>query len=284
MARAGTGAAPRTMLFWIHLALGLTAGTAIFTMSVTGALLALQPQILQWLERDQRVVAPDGRSPLPPSAVIDAAVQAAPRIEPASLTLSADPTQAALVSLGRDDIRYVDPYSGTVTGAGAQRSRRFFRAVTEFHRWFAAPAEWRFTARRDRAQVIDAVRVIGVLMGERDRIHAVDARRDQLQSQLGRRVYEQPRAPVALDYGADARSFVTRVGRPADLAVTTDLRHTKARSGAEKGQLHYTVSTFSKFVVPGTSNGTPAVTTTRSPDRANPCFWTAARARRTISS
>ena len=142
-----TVATARTILFWFHLALGLTAGAAIFTMSVTGSLLALQPQILQWLERDQRVVAPDGRSPLPPSAVIDAAVQSAPRVEPASLTLSTDPTQAALVSLGRDDIRYVDPYSGTVTGAGAQRSRRFFRAVTEFHRWFAAPAEWRFTAR-----------------------------------------------------------------------------------------------------------------------------------------
>ena len=112
-----TVASVRTILFWFHLALGLAAGAAIFTMSVTGSLLALQPQILQWLERDQRVVAPDGRSPLPPSAVIDAAVQSAPRVEPASLTLSADPTQAALVSLGRDDIRYVDPYSGTVTGA-----------------------------------------------------------------------------------------------------------------------------------------------------------------------
>ena len=30
----------------------------------------------------------------------------------------------------------------------------------------------------------------------------------------------------------------------------------------------HTVSTLSRFVVPGTSNGTPAVTTTRSPDRA----------------
>src|SRR6185369_6860997 len=128
------------------------------------------------------------------------------------------------------------------------------------------------------------VRVVGVLMGERDGVDPVDSRRDQLEPQLRWRVDEQPRAAVALHNGADARSLVTRVGRPADLAMATDLRHTEARSGAEKGQLHYTVSTFSRFVVPGTSNGTPAVTTTRSPERAKPCFCTASSARRTISS
>jgi uncharacterized iron-regulated membrane protein len=136
------------MLFWIHLALGLTAGTATFTMSVTGALLALQPQMLQWLERDQRLVVSGGREPLPPSALIGAALPAADgRADPVSLTVSADPAEAVLVSLGRDRIRYVDPYTGSVTGEGARGARRFFRVLTEFHRWLAAPAEWRLTAR-----------------------------------------------------------------------------------------------------------------------------------------
>ena len=147
MARNGIGPAPRTVLFWLHLALGLTAGAAIFTMSVTGTLLALQPQILQWLERDQRLVTSGGRESLPPSVLIDAARPADGGTEPVSLTVSADPAEAALVSLGRDRIRYVDPYSATVTGEGARRARSFFRTLTEFHRWFAAPAEWRVTAR-----------------------------------------------------------------------------------------------------------------------------------------
>ena len=147
MARNGIGPAPRTVLFWLHLALGLTAGAAIFTMSVTGTLLALQPQILQWLERDQRLVTSGGRESLPPSVLIDAARSADGGTEPVSLTVSADPAEAALVSLGRDRIRYVDPYSATVTGEGARRARSFFRTLTEFHRWFAAPAEWRVTAR-----------------------------------------------------------------------------------------------------------------------------------------
>ena len=35
----------RTIVFWIHLAAGVTAGVVILVMSVTGALLALKPQV-----------------------------------------------------------------------------------------------------------------------------------------------------------------------------------------------------------------------------------------------
>lgn len=36
----------RTVLFWIHLAIGLSAGLVIGVMSLTGLLLSLEPQIL----------------------------------------------------------------------------------------------------------------------------------------------------------------------------------------------------------------------------------------------
>src|SRR3954453_2015068 len=116
MTRVGTGASARIAIFWAHLPLGLTAGAAIFTMSVTGALLALQPQVLRWLERDQRLVVPAGREPLPLRVMAGAAPPPDGRTEPLSFTVSAAPAEAVLVSLGRDRIRYVDPYTGTVIG------------------------------------------------------------------------------------------------------------------------------------------------------------------------
>lgn len=139
----------RTWLFWAHLAAGVVTGGAIFTMSVTGALLALQPQILEWLERDQRVVAIAAQTErLAPSTLLESALRG--RSLPSdttTLTLTNDGAKAVLVSLGRDDIRYLDPYTAAVLGKGAAGVRRTFRFLTEFHRWFAASMGWRPTAR-----------------------------------------------------------------------------------------------------------------------------------------
>ena len=47
----------RKVLFWMHLAAGVTAGIVILIMCVTGAALAFEKQINAWLERsDARVV------------------------------------------------------------------------------------------------------------------------------------------------------------------------------------------------------------------------------------
>jgi uncharacterized iron-regulated membrane protein len=138
----------RIVLFWLHLASGVIAGAAIFTMSVTGAALALQPQILEWLESDQRaVVPPHGAERLSPSALLNAATRGERWLDAVSLTQSAHPDETAIVSLGRDRIRYVDPYRGTVIGEGAGTARDAFRWLTEFHRWFATPSDWRNGAR-----------------------------------------------------------------------------------------------------------------------------------------
>jgi hypothetical protein len=68
----------RTALFWLHLAAGVAAGLVILVMSVTGALLALKPQIVNRIESRrpfrrfhgifarQRVADPRGRSREPP--------------------------------------------------------------------------------------------------------------------------------------------------------------------------------------------------------------------------
>jgi uncharacterized iron-regulated membrane protein len=48
----------RSVVFWLHLAVGVTAGLVIGFMSVTGVLRAFEPQISDWMERDRRTVQP----------------------------------------------------------------------------------------------------------------------------------------------------------------------------------------------------------------------------------
>ena len=65
---------------------------------------------------------------------------------------------------------------------------------------------------RDRAQVVDAVGVIGMFVREQHGVHAVDSGRDQLKSQLGRRVDEQSRARVC-SRPPRRRAFACRADR-----------------------------------------------------------------------
>ncbi len=138
----------RTWFFWSHLVLGVIGGVAIFTMSVTGALLALQPQVLEWVEADQRrVTVPPGATRLEPGALLAAATRGRTLQDGASLLRLRAPDSAAVITIGRGQVVFVDPYSGAVLGEGARGLRRTFQWLTEFHRWFAVPTEHRATAR-----------------------------------------------------------------------------------------------------------------------------------------
>jgi uncharacterized iron-regulated membrane protein len=139
----------RKTFFWIHLTAGVVAGAVILVMSATGALLALQPQVLRFVERGSRQVEPPVPRPerLTPEALLARALEARPDLRPSSATLDADPRVAALVSSGREGNLYLDPYTGAITGQGAPRTRAFFRGVTDWHRWLAADGDARATAR-----------------------------------------------------------------------------------------------------------------------------------------
>ena len=61
----------RKFLFWCHLAAGVSAGIVIFIMSVTGALLTYERQIIAWADTRQYRAAPSaGASRLPMEAII----------------------------------------------------------------------------------------------------------------------------------------------------------------------------------------------------------------------
>lgn len=129
----------RTLLFWLHLLVGVTAGAIILFMSATGVILAFEPQITDWLERDRRIVTPppDAR-PLSAEAILARAREARPDVRPTALTLRADPTASAVVSFGREGgALFVDQYRGVVLG-GLSPVHDALHEVVEWHRWLGA--------------------------------------------------------------------------------------------------------------------------------------------------
>src|SRR5262245_9964561 len=123
----------RKLIFWTHLIIGTTAATVVFIMSVTGALLMYERQVLEWADRGYRSVESGTR--LAPEELLRT-IAAQTGSMPDSLTLRADPIAAAGAGLG-PNIVYADAHSGRVLGEGSSGIRRFFRVVTDWHRWLA---------------------------------------------------------------------------------------------------------------------------------------------------
>lgn len=125
----------RKILFWLHLITGCLGGLVILIMSVTGLLLAYERQILGWMDRDLRSSPLSANSTRLPISTLLKAVAAQNPAPPTAITVHADPRAAVEVGFGRDQVFLVDPYSATVLGQSAPRTRRFFQQVENWHRW-----------------------------------------------------------------------------------------------------------------------------------------------------
>lgn len=137
----------RTVLFWTHLGSGILAGLVIFTMSVTGIVLAFERQIVAWADHAAIENAGEGPLRLPLDEVLGAVSMHAPGVPVTAITLRADPDLPVAVALGRERVAYLSPWTGAVLGEGAPGVRKFFGFVTSFHRWFSLGEASRETAR-----------------------------------------------------------------------------------------------------------------------------------------
>lgn len=139
----------RRVVFWCHLFAGVTAGVVVLIMSVTGALLAFQPQVLAFVERDARSVSVPGQADarLGAQEILARAVEARPDLKPSGLTIQADPSVAASVTLGREGNIYLNQYTGELLGESSTGWRKFFRSVEDWHRWLGVSGDGRATAK-----------------------------------------------------------------------------------------------------------------------------------------
>lgn len=130
----------RSILFWIHLSIGIAAGALILLMSITGVLLGFERQMIAWIDGAPRVEA-TGEAPLPLDALLDQVGVA--RADVASVLVKRDATHPLTIRLrerGAAPI-LVHPTTGAVlTATGDGSGQRFFSAMRRWHRWVGAEA------------------------------------------------------------------------------------------------------------------------------------------------
>ncbi len=128
----------RKTIFWLHLAAGLIAGLVIGMMSLTGAALAYEKELIAWSERDaQRVSSSPGVQPLAIEELLARVRAAKPEAQPANIVIKDDPEAAVAVGLGRAGTVYVDPYQGDVRTPEPTALRSFMATMVSWHRYIA---------------------------------------------------------------------------------------------------------------------------------------------------
>jgi uncharacterized iron-regulated membrane protein len=138
----------RTVLFWLHLACGTVAGVVVLIMCVTGVALTYEKQMLEWADRSAWTVPPSAdASALSPETLLAQVTAAQPGAAPTGVTLRADRSAPATVTLEGNKTLLVDPFTGQIIGEPPTGLRNFFRTMTTWHRYLAMEGASRATGR-----------------------------------------------------------------------------------------------------------------------------------------
>lgn len=137
----------RTVLFWIHLAVGAAAGIVILIMSITGMALTYEKQVIEWADRTAWTAPSTAGSHLAPETLIAAAAEARPEKPVVGLTLRADAAAPATVTFNGNSALLIDPYTATIIGEPPSGLRSFFRTMTVWHRYIALEGASRATGK-----------------------------------------------------------------------------------------------------------------------------------------
>lgn len=128
-------AAIRSVFFWTHLVVGLSAGLLILLMSVTGVMLGFERQMIAAIDGAPTVKA-SGEPRLPLDTLLARA--AIDRDAVASIVVKRDATQPVTVRLRERGAAPVmlDPYRATsLRASGDGSGQKFFSALRRWHRW-----------------------------------------------------------------------------------------------------------------------------------------------------
>ena len=137
----------KPIVFWSHLVAGVLAGLVILMMSVTGALLTYERQIISWVENSYFAQNTGEIEALSADDLLMVAQQAEPKAQRFTLTYSSNPDSVLRISAGRDRNLLVDPFRGEILHDGETSTEKFFTKVMYIHRWFALSGESRAAGR-----------------------------------------------------------------------------------------------------------------------------------------
>ena len=138
----------RKAIFWIHLAVGVTAAVVILMLAATGVILTYEAQLDRWALREYRAEAPaPDVAPLGLDELIARVNDGGRAGLVTSVALKSDPREPAVVGLDDGATVHADRFTGERLGDGNTRTRRFLRSVLYWHRWLALEGEYRIIGR-----------------------------------------------------------------------------------------------------------------------------------------
>jgi uncharacterized iron-regulated membrane protein len=134
----------RKLIFWLHLISGIVTGIVVLIMSITGVALTYQKQMTAWADKKMyKIQAPANAELLPVSTLVESYRRAKPQNIPISLAIASDPVMPASITAAPNLVTFINPYTGYVLGEGSQGIRKFFRVMTDWHRWLALSGDKR---------------------------------------------------------------------------------------------------------------------------------------------
>ncbi|GKT22877.1 PepSY domain-containing protein [Acidovorax sp. SUPP3334] len=135
----------RQLWFQVHWFLGITAGSVLVVIGLSGALLAFHEEILDAINPGVRQVAPQAGPMLTPQQIVDAIARTHGEQRITTLTVQSQPGAAARVIFQakpaerRGETVYVHPYTGALQPA--LKGQDAFEWVEALHRWLLLPRE-----------------------------------------------------------------------------------------------------------------------------------------------
>lgn len=124
----------RKFFFWLHLAVGVTAGLVIALMAATGMILAFERPVLRVMDApapfEQQSLA---EHPLTIAELLPR-LGIGPKNMPTELVLHREPMPLLEVRYGHDRTFFANPWTGELIGSPASGLHHFFSIVTNLHR------------------------------------------------------------------------------------------------------------------------------------------------------
>ncbi|WP_394781902.1 PepSY domain-containing protein [Undibacterium sp.] len=131
--------------FQIHWFLGITAGTVLIVIGLTGGLLSFHEEILDALNPGIMHVTPAASAMLAPEQLLDKLRAVDPERRIVTLAISSEAGESTKITYApppgvrRGEIRYANPYTGELLPRAAGQD--FFEWVEQLHRWLLLPTD-----------------------------------------------------------------------------------------------------------------------------------------------
>ncbi len=131
--------------FQVHWFIGITAGTVLMFIGVTGAILSFREEITDWLNPGIVHVAVREQAMLTPPQILERLRAEVPHERVAVLIASIQPGASVRINFApppgvrRGEMRYADPYTGALLPPLA--GNEFFEFTERFHRWLLLPTD-----------------------------------------------------------------------------------------------------------------------------------------------